>query len=104
VAVNSLWPETAIATAAVGNLLGGEELLRRSRKPQIVADAAHAIFIRPAKSCTGNFFIDTQVLKEEGMTDFSTYAVDPRLDAALDFFLDAPITARVAKLAFHVDK
>ena len=104
VAVNSLWPETAIATAAVGNLLGGEELLRRSRKPQIVGDAAHAIFVRPAKSCTGNFFIDTQVLTEEGMTDFSTYAVDPRLDAALDFFLDAPITARVAKLAFHADK
>jgi citronellol/citronellal dehydrogenase len=93
-----------VATAAVGNLLGGEELLRRSRKPEIVADAAHAILVRSAKICSGNFFIDTQVLKEEGMTDFSTYAVDPRLDAALDFFLDAPITAKVAKLAFHPDK
>ena len=58
VAVNSLWPETAIATAAVGNLLGGDEVLRRSRKPEIVADAAHAILVRPAKSCSGNFFID----------------------------------------------
>ena len=102
--MNSLWPETAIATAAVGNLLGGDELLRRSRKPEIVADAAHAILVRPAKSCSGNFFIDVEVLKEEGMTDFSTYAVDPRVDAVLDFFLDAPITAKVTKSAFHLGK
>ncbi|WP_018407298.1 SDR family oxidoreductase [Methylocystis rosea] len=104
VAVNSLWPETAIATAAVGNLLGGDELLRRSRKPEIVADAAHAILVRPAKSCSGNFFIDVSVLAEEGMTDFSTYAVEPRVDAVLDFFLDAPITAKVTKSAFHLGK
>ncbi|MGZ9410497.1 MAG: SDR family oxidoreductase, partial [Methylocystis sp.] len=104
VAVNALWPETAIATAAVGNLLGGDELLRRSRKPEIVADAAHAILIRPAKSCSGNFFIDVSVLAEEGMTDFSTYAVDPRVDAVLDFFLEAPITAKVTKSAFHLGK
>ena len=58
VAVNSLWPETAIATAAVGNLLGGEAALRHARKPEIVADAAHAILTRQARSCTGNFFID----------------------------------------------
>jgi citronellol/citronellal dehydrogenase len=104
VGVNSLWPETAIATAAVGNLLGGDELLRRSRKPEIVADAAHAILIRPAKSCSGNFFIDVRVLAEEGMTDFSAYAVDPREDAVLDFFLEAPITAKVTKSAFHLRK
>lgn len=104
VAANSLWPETAIATAAVSNLLGGDELLRCSRKPEIVADAAHAILVRSAKSCSGNFFIDVQVLTEEGMTDFSNYAVDPRVDAALDFFLEAPITVGVTKTAFHLDK
>ena len=78
VAVNSLWPETAIATAAVGNLLGGEAVLRRARKPEIVADAAHAILTRDARACTGNFFVDVNVLKEEGVTDFVAYAVDPK--------------------------
>ena len=65
VAVNSLWPETAIATAAVGNLLGGEELMRRSRKPDIVADAAYAILTRPARACTGNFFVDVNVWRKK---------------------------------------
>ncbi len=104
VAVNSLWPETAIATAAVGNLLGGDELIRRSRKPDIVADAAHAILTRPAASCSGNFFIDVRVLMEEGVIDFSAYAVDPRVDAVLDFFLEEPISANVRKSAFHVGR
>lgn len=104
VAVNSLWPETAIATAAVGNLLGGEEAMRHARKPEIVADAAHAILTRPAASCTGNFFIDVNVLMEEGVEDFSAYAVDPGVDAMLDFFLEAPITAKVRKSAFHAGK
>lgn len=102
VAVNSLWPETAIATAAVGNLLGGDELIRRSRKPDIVADAAHAILTRPAASCSGNFFVDVRVLMEEGVIDFSAYAVDPRVDAVLDFFLEEPISANVRKSAFHI--
>jgi citronellol/citronellal dehydrogenase len=101
VGVNSLWPETAIATAAVGNLLGGEEALRRARKPEIVADAAHAILTRPARECTGNFFIDALALREEGVTDFAQYAVDPSVEALLDFFLDAPFTAGVGKSAFH---
>jgi citronellol/citronellal dehydrogenase len=100
VAVNSLWPETAIATAAVGNLLGGEAALRRARKPEIVADAAHAILTREARACTGNFFIDVNVLKEEGVADFSPYAVDPSVDAILDFFLDAPITSGVQRIPF----
>lgn len=104
VAVNSLWPETAIATAAVGNLLGGEEIIRRSRKPEIVADAAHAVLTRPSRACTGNFFIDVRVLAEEGVTDFSSYAVDPAYEAVLDFFLDAPISPRVQKSAFHGGK
>lgn len=100
VAVNSLWPETAIATAAVGNLLGGEAALRRARKPEIVAEAAHAILTREARGCAGNFFIDSKVLTEEGETDFTKYAVDPSVDAILDFFLDAPNTPGVQKISF----
>jgi citronellol/citronellal dehydrogenase len=101
VAVNSLWPETAIATAAVGNLLGGDAALRHSRKPDIVADAAHAILTRPSRSCSGNFFIDVLALREEGVTDFAPYAVDPTVDAILDFFLESPLSEGVAQLAFH---
>jgi citronellol/citronellal dehydrogenase len=100
IAINSLWPETAIATAAVSNLLGGEELVRRSRKPEIVADAAYAIFNRPARNCTGNFFIDANVLREEGVEDLSTYAVDPTFEAVLDFFLEKPVSPRVVKADF----
>lgn len=104
VAVNSLWPETAIATSAVGILLGGDVLLGRSRKPEIVADAAYAILSRPARECTGNFFIDVNVLKEEGVTDFSSYAVDPSSPLALDFFLEEPISEKVRKLDFHAQR
>ncbi|MGE5388504.1 MAG: SDR family oxidoreductase [Hyphomicrobiales bacterium] len=104
VAVNSLWPETAIATAAVGNLLGGDEVIKRSRKPEIVADAAHAILTRPSRNCTGNFFIDVRVLAEEGVTDISAYSVDPAYPAVLDFFLEEPISPNVVKSAFHAGK
>ncbi len=104
VAVNSLWPETAIATAAVGNLLGGDEVIKRSRKPEIVADAAHAILTRPSRDCTGNFFIDVRVLAEEGVTDVSGYSVDPAYPAVLDFFLEEPISPNVVKSAFHAGK
>jgi citronellol/citronellal dehydrogenase len=101
VAVNSLWPETAIATAAVSNLLGGEAVLKHARKPEIVADAAYAILTRPARACTGNFFIDVNVLRQEGMTDLTAYAVDPASSLALDFFLEQPISANVRKAEFH---
>jgi citronellol/citronellal dehydrogenase len=104
VAVNSLWPETAIATAAVANLLGGDEVIRHARKPEIVADAAHAILTRPSRACTGNFFIDVRVLAEEGVSDFTPYSVDPSQEAVLDFFLEEPITPNVRKLAFHAGK
>ncbi|MDQ7041167.1 MAG: NAD(P)-dependent oxidoreductase [Rhodothermus sp.] len=77
VAVNALWPRTTIATAAVRNLLGGEEMVRRSRKPEIVADAAHVILTQPSRQCTGQFFIDEEVLRQVGVTDFTPYAVDP---------------------------
>jgi citronellol/citronellal dehydrogenase len=70
---NCLWPRTIIATAAVQNLLGGDEAMARSRRPEIVADAAHAILGRPASECTGNCFIDDEVLAEEGITDLSLY-------------------------------
>ena len=74
VAVNSLWPLTAIDTAAVRFALGGDEMARVCRLPAIMADAAHAILCRPARECTGNFFIDEEVLREEGIVDFSAYA------------------------------
>ena len=88
VGVNALWPRTAIATAAVRNVLGGDEMMRRSRKPSIMADAAHAILCRDAKATNGNFFIDDEVLAEEGVTDLDPYAVEPGLDLIPDFFID----------------
>ena len=87
VAVNALWPRTAIATAAIRNLLGGEEAVRGCRSPAIVADAAHAILARPAKTFTGNFLIDEDLLRTEGITDFAPYAIDPTQPLVPDFFL-----------------
>jgi citronellol/citronellal dehydrogenase len=90
IAVNSLWPETAIATAAVRNLLGGEEMIKGSRTPEIMGDAAYVIFNRPSKECTGNFFVDSEILRSEGITDFEKYAVAPGHKLVRDFFLDDP--------------
>jgi citronellol/citronellal dehydrogenase len=88
VAFNALWPRTIIATAAVQNLLGGEGAVARSRTPEIVADAAHAILTRPARACTGNFFIDEDVLREEGVTDFGRYSVSPGVEPMHDLFVE----------------
>ena len=88
IAVNALWPRTTIATAAVQNLLGGEELARRSRKPEIMGDAAHVILTRPSREFTGNFCIDDEVLESAGVTDLSGYAVDSSVDLAPDFFVE----------------
>ena len=88
IAVNALWPKTTIATAAVQNLLGGDALMKMSRTPRIVADAAHAIIIKPSELCTGNFFIDEEVLTKEGVTDLSQYAVDSSQHLMTDIFLD----------------
>lgn len=77
IAANTLWPKTTIATAAVKNLLGGDALIKMSRKPEIVADAAYYILQKPSAQCTGNTFIDEQVLAAEGITDFDKYAVNP---------------------------
>ena len=87
IAVNALWPRTVIATAAVSNLLGGEEMIRRSRTPAIMADAAHAILTRDSRSYSGNFAIDDDVLRETGVDDFDAYAVEPGQELVPDFFL-----------------
>jgi citronellol/citronellal dehydrogenase len=87
IASNTLWPRTTIATAAVKNLLGGEALMNRSRKPEIVADAAFYILSKPTKLCSGNHFIDEDVLVSEGISDFSKYAVLPGADLQRDLFL-----------------
>jgi citronellol/citronellal dehydrogenase len=87
IAANALWPRTLIATAAVQNLLGGDEMVRRSRTPEIMGDAAHAILTRPSRACTGNFFIDDEVLAAEGVTDFSKYASDPTVEPLTDLFV-----------------
>lgn len=87
IAVNALWPRTPIATAAVRNLLGGEAAIRGSRKPEIVADAAHVILTKASRTCTGNFFLDDEVLAEAGVTDFEPYAVAPGAPLLRDFFL-----------------
>jgi citronellol/citronellal dehydrogenase len=87
VAANALWPKTVIATAAVRNLLGGWAVEKRSRKPEIMADAAHVILTRNCRGCTGNFFIDEDVLRQAGITDFDKYAVTPGSDLISDFFI-----------------
>jgi citronellol/citronellal dehydrogenase len=91
IAVNALWPRTTIATAAVKNLLGGDAIMRMSRTPDILADAAHAIFEKPAKSFTGNFLIDDTFLAGEGVTDFDKYRADPTQPLAPDFFVPGNI-------------
>lgn len=88
IAFNSLWPRTIIATAAVQNLLGGDAAMARSRRPEIVADAAHHILTRPARETTGNFFIDDEVLAGAGVTDLSGYAYVADADLQVDLFLD----------------
>jgi citronellol/citronellal dehydrogenase len=87
IGANCLWPRTIIATAAVQNLLGGDEAMARARTPEIVADAAHAILVRDPRSCTGNAFIDDEVLLEAGVTDLDRYA-SPDADLSLDIFVD----------------
>src|SRR5581483_7795175 len=90
IAFNSLWPRTIIATAAIQNLLGGEEAMARSRSPEIMADAAYAILTKPSRECTGNFFIDDEVLAAEGVSDLSKYRYGSASEEELapDLFLD----------------
>ncbi|MGR9106947.1 MAG: SDR family oxidoreductase [Gammaproteobacteria bacterium] len=87
IAVNALWPRTVIATAALQVIPGGQELNKRARKPEIVADAAHAILCRDSRECTGQFFIDEDVLRAEGVDDFGPYAIDAAQPLQTDLFL-----------------
>jgi citronellol/citronellal dehydrogenase len=87
IAVNALWPRTTIATAAVGNLLGGDAMMRASRKPDIMGDAAYVIFTKSSREFTGQFCIDDKVLYESGVRDFESYRVDPTVPLMSDFFV-----------------
>jgi citronellol/citronellal dehydrogenase len=89
IAFNALWPRTIIATAAVQNLLGGEEAMARSRRPELVADAAHAIVSRPSRECTGNLFLAEDVLAAEGITDMAAYSYGAEAAEPIpDLFVD----------------
>ena len=87
IAVNALWPRTTIATAAIGNLLGGEAMMRASRKPEIMGDAAYVIFTKSSRDFSGQFCIDDKVLYDSGVTDFEHYRVDPSRPLMSDFFV-----------------
>ncbi|MEO0813194.1 MAG: short chain dehydrogenase, partial [Myxococcota bacterium] len=87
VAVNALWPRTAIATVAL-RMLGGMVKPENCRTPEIMADAAHAVLVRDKAECTGQFLIDDDVLRENGVTDFDQYAVEPGQSLLPDFFID----------------
>jgi len=93
IAVNTLWPRTTIATAAVRNLLGGDALMQRSRTPEIMGDAAHLILTQDSKTFTGRFCIDDTLLYEHGVKDFEKYRVDRNVDLAPDFFVPDSIPA-----------
>jgi len=93
IAVNSLWPISTIDTAAVRNLLGGATVAAMSRLPDIMADAAHAIFLRPSRETSGNFYIDEEVLRAEGVTDFSLYSPGATGPLAGDFFVPDEVFA-----------
>jgi citronellol/citronellal dehydrogenase len=86
VAVNALWPRTTIATAAIKNILGGDVMMRMSRKPEILADAAYRVFHKPA-TFTGNYLIDDTFLAGEGVSDFDQYRADPTQPLQVDFFV-----------------
>lgn len=88
IAANSLWPVTTIATSAIKNLLGGEQIMKHSRKPDILADAAHYILQQPSRECTGNLFLDEDVLNKTGITNFDDYAVTPGAPLQKDFYID----------------
>ena len=89
IAVNALWPRTTIATAAIANIVGGVDMMRSSRKPEILADAAHLIFTTPSRDLTGRFLIDDTFLVSRGVTGLEQYRVDATLDLTPDFFVPA---------------
>ena len=95
IGVNALWPRTTIATAAVRNLIGGDDMMAASRTPEILADAAREIFLSPSREFTGNFLIDDTFLASRGVSDFDRYRVDPSKTLTPDFFVpdDSPAPA-----------
>jgi citronellol/citronellal dehydrogenase len=101
IAVNALWPRTTIATSAIKNLLGGDALMQASRTPEILADAAHMIFCKPAAGFTGNFLIDDTFLWENGIREFEHYRVNDTVNLMQDFFVPddsaAPVSLKVQK-------
>ena len=101
IGINALWPITAIDTAAVRNVLGGDQMAMMSRLPAIMADAAHAVLVRDAKTCTGNFFIDEEVLRAEGVTDFSPYQHEGATQLAGDFFVPDAVFERSPSKIFR---
>ncbi|MEZ5871008.1 MAG: NAD(P)-dependent oxidoreductase [Nitratireductor sp.] len=101
IGVNALWPITAIDTAAVRNVLGGDQMAMMSRLPTIMADAAHAVLVRDARTCTGNFFIDEEVLRAEGVTDFSAYQHEGTTQLAGDFFVPDAVFERSPSKIFR---
>ncbi|MFZ4372524.1 MAG: SDR family oxidoreductase, partial [Mycobacterium sp.] len=88
IASNTLWPRTMVATAAVQNLLGGDESMKRSRKPEVYSDSAYAILSRPAATYTGHTLLCEDVLLESGVTDLSVYDCIPGSDLGVDFWVD----------------
>ena len=102
IAVNALWPRTAIATAAIENILGGQKAMDYCRKPEIMGDAAHVILTQPSREFTGNFCIDDTLLAQHGVTDFTIYQSDPSKELMADFFVPddqpAPPGTRLTQL------
>ena len=89
IAVNALWPRTTIATSAIANIVGGADMMRSSRKPEIMADAAYQVFATPSRELTGQFLIDDTFLASRGLTDLDQYRADPGVDLTPDFFVPA---------------
>ncbi len=93
IAANALWPRTAVATAAISNILGGAKAMEHCRKPEIMGDAAHLILTKASREFTGNFCIDDTLLHQHGVTDFSIYQSDPEKPLMADFFVPDDIPA-----------
>ncbi|WP_420797070.1 SDR family oxidoreductase [Altericroceibacterium spongiae] len=93
IAFNALWPKTTIAIAAVEFALGGDAMIRRSRRPEIMADAAHRMLTRKARDYSGNFVLDENLLRAAGQTDFAQYHIDPEHELEIDIFVDPDLPA-----------
>lgn len=103
IAANAIWPRTAIATAAIANVLAGEEAFKNCRTPEILAETAYRVMLKPAAEFSGNFLIDDSFLVSEGVTDLDQYAVDPTAELLPDFFVPeepaAPEGVKIMNLA-----